>query len=83
LHVSAPVFEPSAPVSASDCAPVSPPATAPENCTVEAALATALELAAKAGRFDVVATLAGELNARRLARANVAKIDEARRKRER
>jgi hypothetical protein len=35
---------------------------------VEAALAKALEQAAAAGRFDVVAILAGELQARRLAR---------------
>jgi hypothetical protein len=34
---------------------------------VEAALATALQLAAEAGRFDVVQTLAAELHARRLA----------------
>jgi hypothetical protein len=35
---------------------------------VEAALATALERATAAGRFDVVAQLARELEARRLAR---------------
>jgi hypothetical protein len=35
---------------------------------VDAALARALDLAAKAGRFDVVAQLAKELEARRLAR---------------
>lgn len=36
---------------------------------VENALATALTAAATAGRYDVVATLARELEARRLARA--------------
>ena len=38
---------------------------------VEAALAKALTEASAAGRFDVVALLAGELQARRLARAGV------------
>ena len=38
---------------------------------IEAALADALTKAAAAGRFDVVATLASELEARRKARANV------------
>jgi hypothetical protein len=43
---------------------------------VEAALAQALALAANAGRFDVVAQLARELEARRLARAgNVVTLD--------
>lgn len=37
---------------------------------VEAALADALSRAAVAGRFDVVAQLASELEARRLARAS-------------
>jgi hypothetical protein len=37
---------------------------------VEAALARALDCAAQAGRFDVVAQLARELEARRLARVN-------------
>jgi hypothetical protein len=41
---------------------------------VEAVLATALEQAAAAGRFDVVALLAGELQARRLAREGVATL---------
>jgi hypothetical protein len=42
---------------------------------VEAALATALVEAATAGRFDVVAQVARELEARRLARAgNVARL---------
>jgi hypothetical protein len=38
---------------------------------VETALAKALEGATAAGRFDVVALLAGELQARRLAREGV------------
>jgi hypothetical protein len=38
---------------------------------VEAALVTALEMATAAGRFDVVAQLAKELEARRLARLGV------------
>lgn len=38
---------------------------------VETALAKALEGATAAGRFDVVALLAGELQARRLARERV------------
>jgi hypothetical protein len=38
---------------------------------VEAALARALDAAATAGRFDVVAQIAGELQARRLAAAGV------------
>jgi hypothetical protein len=42
---------------------------------VDAALAKALEQAAAAGRFDVVALLAGELQARRLAREGVASLD--------
>jgi hypothetical protein len=42
---------------------------------VEAALARALEQAAAAGRFDVVALLANELQARRLARGGVAVLD--------
>ncbi len=43
---------------------------------VEAALAHALGRAAEAGRFDVVAQLAKELEARRLARAgNVVALD--------
>jgi len=49
---------------------------------VEAALAGALTEAAKAGRFDVVAQLAGELQARRLARsANVLSFSTAQRRR--
>ncbi len=43
---------------------------------VEAALAHALGCAAEAGRFDVVAQLAAELEVRRLARAgNVVALD--------
>jgi hypothetical protein len=48
---------------------------------VEAALAKALADAATAGRFDVVAQLARELEERRLVRAhNVVPLDSARRK---
>jgi hypothetical protein len=46
-----------------------PSGGAPERDAVEAALASALAQAATAGRFDVVAQLARELEARRLARA--------------
>ena len=47
---------------------------------LEAALAEALTLAAAAGRFDVVAQLARELEARRLARAgNVVRIEHSER----
>lgn len=49
---------------------------------LERALTKALELAATAGRFDVVAQLAKELEARRLADAgNVVAIDPRRRHR--
>jgi hypothetical protein len=49
---------------------------------VEAALATALEGATAAGRWDVVAQLARELEARRLARvANVVTLPTERRRR--
>lgn len=44
------------------------PAFGPGSDHVEAALARALDAAAVAGRFDVVAQLARELEARRLAR---------------
>jgi hypothetical protein len=48
---------------------------------VEQALASALTTAAAGGRFDVVAQLARELEARRLARAgNVVVLDSGRRK---
>jgi hypothetical protein len=51
--------------------------TEPEG--IEAALAMALVQAAAAGRFDVVAQLARELEARRLARAgNVIRLESAR-----
>jgi hypothetical protein len=44
---------------------------------VETGLAAALLRAAEAGRFDIVAQLAHELEARRLARAgNVVRLDE-------
>lgn len=46
--------------------------------TAEDALAIALERASAAGRWEVVATLAEELRARRLAVANVPTLDEAR-----
>lgn len=51
---------------------------------VEAALGVALELAARAGRFDVVQILAGELHARRLERTApaVADLDAARARRQ-
>jgi hypothetical protein len=42
-----------------------------EGDAVEAALARALDRASEAGRFDVVAQLAGELQARCLARAGM------------
>jgi hypothetical protein len=46
---------------------------------VEAALALALDRASEAGRFDVVALLAKELEARRMARAgNVVRLDATR-----
>jgi hypothetical protein len=48
---------------------------------VDAALAKALEQAAAAGRFDVVAFLAGELQARRLSREGVATLDAKKRRR--
>ena len=47
---------------------------------VEAALAKALDAAAAAGRWDIVAQLARELEARRLVRAgNVVELDAKRR----
>jgi hypothetical protein len=45
------------------------PGFGPNGDVVEAALARALDAAAKAGRFDVVAQLARELEARRLTRS--------------
>jgi hypothetical protein len=54
---------------------------APSSDAVEAALARALVEAATAGRFDVVAQLARELEARRLSRAgNVVRLDATRHK---
>ncbi|MBK6694819.1 MAG: hypothetical protein IPG50_21810 [Myxococcales bacterium] len=47
---------------------------------VEEGLARALEAATAAGRFDVVAQVAEELKARRLAREGVADLATARRK---
>jgi hypothetical protein len=48
---------------------------------VEAALAAAMSAATAAGRFDVVAQLARELEARRCARAgNVVRLEASRRK---
>jgi hypothetical protein len=52
-----------------------------ETVDVEAALAKAIGEAAAAGRFDVVALLAGELQARRLARVGVATLDAKKRQR--
>ncbi len=49
---------------------------------VEPAMARAQDRASEAGRFDVVAQLAGELEARRLARAgNVVALDAKTRRR--
>jgi hypothetical protein len=47
---------------------------------VESALAFALEGATKAGEWSTVAQLAKELEARRLARANVVALDSTRRR---
>lgn len=56
------------------------PTFGPASAT-EAALARALNLAAAAGRFDVVAQLAEELKARRLAAAgNVVELDARKRR---
>jgi hypothetical protein len=56
-----------------DVGPTSGPTIVPAG-DVDAALAKAVEQAATAGRFDVVALLAGELQARRLAREGVATL---------
>ncbi|HET7543288.1 MAG TPA: hypothetical protein VFK05_25620 [Polyangiaceae bacterium] len=48
---------------------------------MEAALADALTRAARAGAFDVVATLTAELRARREARAKVVSLDAERERR--
>jgi hypothetical protein len=59
-----------------------PPQPVPrEGDAVEAALAKAIDRASAAGRFDVVALLAGELQARRLAREGVVALDAKRRHR--
>jgi hypothetical protein len=50
---------------------------------VEAALADAIAKAANEGRFDVVSQLARELEARRLARADVVSLDAEKRRRSR
>ena len=55
----------------------------PGTDVVEAALAEALRGATAAGRWEVVAQLARELEARREARAGVVKLDSERRRRER
>ena len=52
-----------------------------EGDDVEAALVKAIGEASAAGRFDVVALLAGELQARRLARGGVVTLDAKRRQR--
>jgi len=57
------------------------PRSAAASDPVEAALAKALTEASEAGRFDVVALLAGELRARRLARGSVVTLDARRRQR--
>jgi hypothetical protein len=60
------------------------PAAAPlpdATTTPEDALALALARASAAGRWDVVATLASELQARRLAAAGVPALDQARARR--
>jgi hypothetical protein len=87
--VSAPVESPREVVTRADASP--PPATAigptigpsaeGAGGDVDAALAKALEQAAAAGRFDVVALLAGELQARRLAREGVVTLDAKKRQR--
>lgn len=57
------------------------PTFGPNVDPIEAALATALDGAAKAARWDVVAQLARELEARRLARKpNVVDLDARRRR---
>jgi len=55
----------------------SEPAATSRAVDVETRLAVALSRAAEAGRFDIVAQLARELEARRLARAgNVVRLDD-------
>jgi hypothetical protein len=69
--------------SRAEAAPTERPSDDPADA-VESALAAALELAAKAGRFDVVAILARHLDERWRARVapGVASIDGARAKRD-
>jgi hypothetical protein len=59
------------------------PAVAPPEDAVEAALAAALARASLAGEWSVVATLAGEMQARRLSRADVPRLDVERARRSR
>lgn len=54
----------------------------PNQDPVEAALADALTRASAAGQWDVVGTLARELQARRQARTDVIDLEAARRRRE-
>jgi hypothetical protein len=73
--------DPSASVRTPVDADAGGPAFGPVANAVETALARALEAAAAAGRFDVVAQLARELEARRLARSsNVVSLDRSRRR---
>jgi hypothetical protein len=59
----------------------SEPAGASGAVDIETGLAAALLRAAEAGRFDIVAQLAGELEARRLARAgNAVRLDDGERR---
>ena len=64
-----------------DCPVHFPRSVAPTADPVEAALADALTGATAAGQWEVVATLARELQARREARANVVQLDVERVKR--
>jgi len=58
-----------------------PEGTETGDADVETALARAIDRASAAGRFDVVALLAGELQARRLSRGGVAVLAAKRRER--
>lgn len=73
--IAMPAIEP-APSSERVSAPIG--AQKPEGDPVEAALAKALEGATEAKRWDVVAQLAGELEARRRVRSNVRALGEER-----
>jgi hypothetical protein len=85
----APVDSPQEPATRVDASPppalaigpTSGPSSDAAGGDVDTALAKALEQAAAAGRFDVVALLAGELQARRLAREGVAALDAKKRQR--